>query len=63
MTPTSIEHHTFLLDCFLQFEKDDDSNFHMDMIAGLANMRARNYSVAEVGCVSVKSLGQGDSVS
>lgn len=22
----------------------------MDMIAGLANMRARNYSVQEVGC-------------
>jgi len=37
---------------WLQFEKDDDTNFHMDMIAGLANMRARNYSVAEVsgGC-------------
>lgn len=25
------------------FEKDDDTNYHMDAIAGLANMRARNY--------------------
>jgi len=32
----------------IQFEKDDDTNFHMDMIAGLANMRARNYSIPEV---------------
>jgi Ubiquitin-activating enzyme active site len=29
----------------IQFEKDDDTNFHMDFIAGLANMRARNYSL------------------
>ena len=27
----------------IQFEKDDDSNHHMDFILGLANMRARNY--------------------
>jgi hypothetical protein len=31
-----------------QFEKDDDTNFHMDLIAGLANMRARNYAIPEV---------------
>ena len=30
------------------FEKDDDTNYDMDLIAGLANMRARNYSVPEV---------------
>ena len=29
----------------IQFEKDDDTNFHMEFIAGLANMRARNYSL------------------
>lgn len=28
--------------------QDDDTNYHMDMIAGLANMRARNYSIPEV---------------
>ena len=29
----------------IQFEKDDDTNFHMEFIAGLANMRARNYTL------------------
>jgi hypothetical protein len=28
--------------------QDDDTNYHMDVIAGLANMRARNYSIQEV---------------
>ncbi len=32
----------------IHFEKDDDTNFHMECIAGLANMRARNYSIPEV---------------
>ncbi|KAI5070106.1 hypothetical protein GOP47_0014449 [Adiantum capillus-veneris] len=32
----------------LPFEKDDDTNYHMDLIAGLANMRARNYWIPEV---------------
>lgn len=27
----------------IAFEKDDDTNYHMDAIAGLANLRARNY--------------------
>ncbi|CAG9465807.1 unnamed protein product [Pedinophyceae sp. YPF-701] len=30
------------------FEKDDDTNFHMDVIAALANLRARNYGIAEI---------------
>ena len=40
----------------VQFEKDDDSNHHMDMIAGLANMRARNYSVQEVDKLKAKLI-------
>jgi len=32
----------------LEFEKDDDSNFHMDFIAAFANLRARNYSIEEI---------------
>lgn len=40
----------------IQFEKDDDSNFHMDLIAGLANMRARNYSVPEVDKLKAKLI-------
>lgn len=39
-----------------QFEKDDDTNFHMEMIAGLANMRARNYSVQEVDKLKAKLI-------
>jgi len=36
----------------LEFEKDDDTNFHMDFISSFANLRARNYSIEEV-CVCV----------
>ena len=31
----------------IAFEKDDDSNHHMDLITALANNRARNYSIPE----------------
>ena len=40
----------------MQFEKDDDSNYHMDFIAGVANMRARNYGVAEVDKLKAKLI-------
>eukprot|EP00270_Netrium_digitus_P011470 TRINITY_DN3658_c0_g2_i1.p1 TRINITY_DN3658_c0_g2~~TRINITY_DN3658_c0_g2_i1.p1 ORF type:complete len:761 (-),score=244.34 TRINITY_DN3658_c0_g2_i1:199-2184(-) len=40
----------------VQFEKDDDTNFHMDMIAGLANMRARNYGIEEVDKLKAKFI-------
>ncbi|GLI63113.1 hypothetical protein VaNZ11_006018 [Volvox africanus] len=40
----------------IQFEKDDDTNFHMDLIAGLANMRARNYSIPEVDKLKAKLI-------
>ncbi|KAG9453604.1 hypothetical protein H6P81_006508 [Aristolochia fimbriata] len=40
----------------IQFEKDDDTNFHMDLIAGLANMRARNYSIPEVDKLRAKFI-------
>ena len=32
----------------IAFEKDDDTNFHMQFVAGVANMRARNYGIGEV---------------
>ena len=38
------------------FEKDDDSNHHMDLITGLANMRARNYHIAEVDKLKAKFI-------
>eukprot|EP01018_Ginkgo_biloba_P009922 Gb_06844 [translate_table: standard] len=40
----------------IQFEKDDDTNHHMDFIAGLANMRARNYSIPEVDKLKAKFI-------
>jgi hypothetical protein len=43
----------------VQFEKDDDANFHMDLIAGLANMRARNYSLQEVDKLQAKLIAGG----
>ena len=38
------------------FEKDVDTNFHMDFIAGLANMRARNYKIPEVDKLKAKLI-------
>ena len=38
------------------FEKDDDTNYHMDFILGLANMRARNYSLQEVDKLKAKLI-------
>lgn len=40
----------------IQFEKDDDTNFHVDLIAGLANMRARNHSIPEVDKLKAKLI-------
>lgn len=31
----------------LEFEKDDDTNFHMDFIVAASNLRANNYGIAE----------------
>lgn len=40
----------------IHFEKDDDTNFHMDLIAGLANLRARNYEIPEVDKLKAKFI-------
>ncbi|MCL7050610.1 hypothetical protein MKW94_021392, partial [Papaver nudicaule] len=40
----------------VRFEKDDDTNYHMDLIAGFANMRARNYSIPEVDKLKAKFI-------
>ena len=36
--------------------QDDDTNYHMDLIAGFANMRARNYSIPEVDKLKAKFI-------
>lgn len=30
----------------IEFEKDDDTNFHMDFIVASSNLRAENYGIA-----------------
>nr|GEY10105.1 ubiquitin-activating enzyme E1 1-like isoform X2 [Tanacetum cinerariifolium] len=40
----------------IQFEKDDDTNYHMDFIAGLANIRAKIYSILDVDKLRAKFL-------
>jgi len=30
----------------VEFEKDDDSNFHMDFIVAASNLRAENYDIS-----------------
>jgi ubiquitin-activating enzyme E1 len=38
------------------FEKDDDSNFHISFIAASANLRARNYKILEADWHKVKMI-------
>lgn len=40
----------------ITFEKDDDTNYHMDLITALANMRARNYRLQEVDKLKAKLI-------
>lgn len=40
----------------VMFLQDDDTNYHMDLIAGLANMRARNYGIPEVDKLKAKFI-------
>jgi len=32
----------------VEFEKDDDSNYHIDFIHAASNLRARNYKIHEI---------------
>ncbi|KAJ0987623.1 hypothetical protein J5N97_005979 [Dioscorea zingiberensis] len=40
----------------VEFEKGDYKNYHMDFIAGFANLRARNYRIPEVDKLKAKVL-------
>lgn len=39
-----------------QFEKDDDSNYHMDFITAASNLRARNYRINEADRHQTKGI-------
>ena len=40
----------------LEFEKDDDTNFHIDFIAATANLRAINYAIAPCDRHKIKGI-------
>eukprot|EP00161_Ancyromonas_sigmoides_P022554 TRINITY_DN68_c0_g1_i5.p1 TRINITY_DN68_c0_g1~~TRINITY_DN68_c0_g1_i5.p1 ORF type:complete len:1021 (-),score=561.75 TRINITY_DN68_c0_g1_i5:637-3699(-) len=40
----------------LEFEKDDDSNFHMAFIGAVGNLRARSYEIPEVDPLQAKLI-------
>jgi len=40
----------------VEFEKDDDTNYHIDFISATANLRARNYKIPEVDKFKVKMI-------
>lgn len=40
----------------ITFEKDDETNFHMDFIAAAANLRARAYTIPEVDKLQAKLI-------
>ena len=39
-----------------EFEKDDDSNFHIDFITACSNLRARNYKIGEADRHKTKQI-------
>jgi len=52
-TPEALKADGFVVKCN-EFEKDDDTNFHMDFIWSLANLRARSYGIPEVEKLQAK---------
>lgn len=40
----------------IEFDKDNESNWHMDFITAASNLRARNYSIAEAGKYETKKI-------
>jgi len=42
--------------CLAEFEKDDDTNFHIDFITAGSNLRACNYQIAEADKLKTKQI-------
>ena len=40
----------------VEFEKDDPTNWHIEFVGSVANLRARNYSIKEVDNFQVKLI-------
>lgn len=39
-----------------EFEKDDPTNWHIEFVAGVANLRARNYKIKEESKMKIKLI-------
>lgn len=40
----------------IEFEKDDPTNWHIELLDSISNLRARNYSISEVTKLKVKLI-------
>ena len=40
----------------VEFEKDDATNWHIDFVSAVANLRARNYKITEISKFKVKLI-------
>ena len=40
----------------VEFEKDDPTNFHIEFMGGVSNLRARNYKIEEVDNFKIKLI-------
>lgn len=40
----------------IEFEKDDPTNYHIEFMGGVSNLRARNYKIEEVDNFKVKLI-------
>jgi len=40
----------------IEFEKDDDSNHHIDFISAVSNLRARQYAIPELDRLKIKAI-------
>jgi len=46
----------------IEFEKDDDTNFHMDFIVATSNLRAENYDIEPADRHKVRHVDRGVTV-
>lgn len=40
----------------VEFEKDDPTNWHIEFMGGVSNLRARNYNIPEVDNFKIKLI-------
>ncbi len=53
---TLVKKHSLLEFGEVEFEKDDDSNGHIDFMTLIANFRAKNYSIPEAPRHKIKMI-------